>query len=146
MRLLLSSLVAVCLCSCGKKDKPTEPAADGNAPPPSLPAPAKPEVTALLCFWDSTVNEHVYTYGDGTLKGIGQQRKLIENYFYVYATGGASNPPTSNPAPPKPQPDKGEEVAIDYVRSVNGEVVRDEDAPGKPVVEVKLMLRDVTDA
>jgi serine/threonine protein kinase len=36
-----------------------------SASAPSAPTPPKPEVTPLLCFWDKTLNEHIYTYGDG---------------------------------------------------------------------------------
>ena len=56
---MIPSLVIVvpsCLCSCGKKN-PAE-TSDALAPP-------KPELTALLCFWDTTLFEHVYTYGEG---------------------------------------------------------------------------------
>ncbi|HEX4610456.1 MAG TPA: hypothetical protein VH092_19860 [Urbifossiella sp.] len=59
MRWIALPLVAACLCSCGKK-----------APAPAPPAQDEPEavkldVTPLLQFWDKTVSEHVYTYGDG---------------------------------------------------------------------------------
>jgi hypothetical protein len=61
MRWMISFVAGVCLCfcSCGKKDRPAE------TPDAPDSASSKPEVTALLCFWDTNLNEHVYTYGDG---------------------------------------------------------------------------------
>jgi hypothetical protein len=207
MRWLPLALVALGLCSCGKKapkpETPPDPEPEPTPTVPNRPAPSKPEVTALYQFWDSSVNEHVYSYGDGepanwrrnpdfknekiigyvatqqyagtvplyrayckdrrhyfylskpagandvermeaftvyvwktpgdgrvpvhacflpddkdacfdqdlkrikdyvdgTLKQIGKQRKLVENYFYVYPTGSPARPGTGtgDPKPP----------------------------------------------
>jgi hypothetical protein len=49
-------------------------------------------------------------YVDGTLKQIGKQRKLVENYFYVYPTGKSAGPapqparPVAPGGPPPQQP------------------------------------------
>lgn len=194
-------LMALCLCSCGKKGP-----APADDPAPSETAAVRPEVIPLLQFWDRTLNEHVYSYGDGqpaeyrrsgnfgnekvvgyvatkeypgtvrlvraycqdgkhyftlntppatandvvrieafivyvwtspgpgrvpvhacflpddkdpyfdtdlakvkeyvdkTLKVINKQRKLVENYFYVYASGPASGAPSPSQASPQPAP------------------------------------------
>jgi WD40 repeat protein len=47
--------------------------------------------------------ERVKDYVDGTLKGIGKQRKLVENYFYVYPTGPAPSEPAGQPVASAPQ-------------------------------------------
>ncbi|HYH64545.1 MAG TPA: WD40 repeat domain-containing protein [Urbifossiella sp.] len=54
-------VVSLFLCSCGKKNKP----ADAPESSPVTPTPPKVERYALYRFWDSRLNEHVYSYGDG---------------------------------------------------------------------------------
>ena len=49
--------------------------------------------------------------------------------------------PTPTPAPASPQ-----DRAVSFVESLGGEVTRDDKAPGKPVVGVKLSETQVTDA
>jgi hypothetical protein len=57
---VLLLLGALCLCSCGKKAS-----APADDPAPNETATPRPEVLPLIQFWDRTLNEHVYSYGDG---------------------------------------------------------------------------------
>jgi hypothetical protein len=78
--LKILSVVALCICACGKKNKPT----DAPAEPSTPSALSKPEVTALLRFWDATNGEHVYSYGDGEPKNWRQNTAFSEEQIVGY--------------------------------------------------------------
>ena len=52
----------------------------------------------------------------------------------------------SRPAPPTENtPEDTEDMAVAFVEKLGGKVIRDENQPGKPVVEVDLTARKATD-